>query len=170
MLLVLLCARAQGVGAETQAPRLGEVAGAADIAAHDTMVFTDGSGLPSGSGGVETGAALYRRHCSACHGEEGRGGPGGELAGGVEPLTSATPDQTIGTYWPYATTLFDFIRRAMPMTAPGTLNDDEVYALTAYLLHLNGIVGGNAVMDAASLAAVRMPNRGGFIGIDAQAP
>ncbi len=148
-------------------PQLGQPATANDIAAHDTMVFPDGAGLPAGRGGVTAGAELYRSHCVACHGERGRGGLGGELAGGEAPLTGEQPDQNIGTYWPYATTLFDFIRRAMPMTAPGSLSDDEVYALTAYLLHENGIIAADAVLDAATLTAVRMPNRDGFLWIDA---
>lgn len=168
---VVLVISGHAAGAvEPAPPRLGTPATTVDIAAHDTMVFPDGAGLPPGRGDVGAGAALYQRHCLACHGERGRGGSGGELAGGQEPLTSATPDQNIGTYWPYATTLFDFIRRAMPMTAPGSLTDDETYALTAYLLYENGIIAADAVLDAVSLSAVEMPNRDGFIGIDAQAP
>jgi S-disulfanyl-L-cysteine oxidoreductase SoxD len=156
--------------ADVGPPALGEPATPHDIETHDGMVFPDGEGLPPGRGSVAAGADLYRRHCVACHGERGRGGLGGELAGGRRPLTSATPDQNIGTYWPYATTLFDFIRRAMPMTAPGSLGPDEVYALTAYLLHENGIVAGDAVLDAAALTAIEMPNRDGFIWIDAPLP
>jgi len=148
-------------------PRLGQPATEQDIAAHDTLVFADGEGLPAGRGNVEAGSVLYLNQCAACHGARGRGGPGGELAGGTEPLTSTTPDQNIGTYWPFATTLFDFIRRAMPLMAPGSLKSDEVYALTAYLLYENGIVTEDAVLDAAALMAVEMPNRDGFIWIDA---
>lgn len=155
---------------ETAPYRFGTAASEAEIAAHNTFVFPDGEGLPAGRGSVTQGAALYRQHCVACHGANGRGGPGGELAGGTQPLTSATPDQTIGTYWPYATTLFDFIRRAMPMTAPGSLSNDNVYALTAYLLAENGIVSKDAELNAATLADISMPNRDGFIWIDAIAP
>jgi len=151
-------------------PALGTPATAHDIAIHATMVFPDGEGLPQGRGRVEAGSALFQRHCTACHGARGRGGSGGELAGGDEPLTSATPDKTIGTYWPFATTLFDFIRRAMPMTAPGSLKPDEVYALTAYLLFENGIVAADTELDADALRAVEMPNRDGFIWIDASRP
>ena len=100
----------------------------------------------------------------------GRGGPGGELAGAAKPLTSDTPDQTIGTYWPYATTLFDFIRHAMPLHAPGSLTNEEVYALCAYLLAENGVIAHDAELDAAALAAIVMPNRDGFIWIDAPRP
>ena len=109
---------------------------------------------------------LYAQHCVACHGPGGRGGPGGELAGGTQALTSNTPDQTIGTYWPYATTLFDFIRRAMPLDAPGSLEPDEVYALCAYLLAENGIIAPETELDAATLAAIVMPNRDGFDWVD----
>jgi cytochrome c len=134
------------------------------------MVFPDGEGLPAGHGDAREGEQLYVQYCIACHGLRGRGGSGSELAGATESLTSATPDKTIGTYWPYATTLFDFIRRSMPMTAPGTLADPEVYALTAYLLALNGIVGDEAVLDADTLARIEMPNQAGFIWVDAQPP
>jgi cytochrome c len=165
--LLLACATLGATAAETD-PAFGEPATAAEIARHDTMVFPDGAGLPPGHGDAATGAALYaKKHCIACHGQGGRGGPSGELAGGTEPLTSDTPDQTIGTYWPYATTLFDFIRRAMPLHAPGSLSDDEVYALCAYLLAENGIIAPDAELDAASLAAITMPNRDGFIWLDA---
>lgn len=151
-------------------PAFGKPATAGEIAAHDTFVFPDGTGLPAGRGDVATGAALYRTHCVICHGPGGRGGPGGELAGASEPLTSDTPDQTIGTYWPYATTLFDFIRRAMPLHAPGSLTNDEVYALCAYLLAENGIITADTELDAAGLAAIVMPNRDGFIRIDGPRP
>ncbi len=149
-------------------PELGEAATATDIAAQNTMIFPDGEGLPTGTGGVDAGEKLYVQHCIQCHGENGRGGAGGELAGGREPLTSDYPDQNIGTYWPFATTLFDFIRRAMPMTAPGSLSNDQVYALTAYLLYENDILERDVILDADGLAGLKMPNRDGFIWIDVQ--
>jgi mono/diheme cytochrome c family protein len=155
---------------EIVSPKLGEHATTADIAAHNTMVFPGGEGLPQGRGNAVVGEKLYLHHCVVCHGPNGRGGSGGELAGGHNALTSEFPDQNIGTYWPYATTLFDFIRRAMPMNSPGSLNDDEVYALTAYLLFENGLLAPDAVLDATTLAAIKMPNRNGFIWIDAQPP
>jgi mono/diheme cytochrome c family protein len=151
-------------------PRLGQPISAAEATRWDLNVFPDGRGLPPGRGTAAEGAALYQRHCQACHGEGGRGASAPELAGGSEPLTSLTPDQTIGLYWPYATTVFDYIRRAKPMLAPGTLSADEVYALTAWLLQVNGVVGAQDEMNAKNLAAVRMPNREGFVGIDAPAP
>lgn len=159
---------AQSLPDSTLAPgQHGRPATAAELDTRRNLVFPDGRGLPPGKGTVAHGEQLYRTQCLSCHGREGRGGSGGELAGGNPDLRAAQPDKTIGTYWPYATTLFDFIRRAMPFTAPWSLRDDEVYALVAYLLHRNGIVGADFVADAASVAAVRMPNRDGFIPIDA---
>lgn len=149
-------------------PGLGRPLDAA--AAASEVIFPDGRGLPAGSGTVTTGEQLYRGRCQRCHGVAGRGGSGGELAGGNPDLTRDQPDLVIGTYWPYATTLFDFIRRAMPLDAPRSLSDDEVYALCAYLLHLNGLLGAEARLDAAGLRALVMPNVDGFIGVDAPWP
>lgn len=105
---------------------------------------------------------LYLQHCLACHGERGAGGVNDTLAGGQGTLTSARPLKTIGSFWPQATTLFDYVRRAMPYPTPGVLADSEVYAITAYLLHVNGIVDETAVLDSRSLPAVVMPNADGF--------
>lgn len=143
---------------------------AAELAADESVIWPDGRNLPPGRGRVADGAALFAERCIACHGRAGRGGPGGELAGGDPDLTRAQPDQTIGTYWPYATTLFDFIRRAMPLDAPWSLADDEVYALVAYLLSLNGLLPADATLDRAGLLAVQMPNREGFDAIDVMLP
>lgn len=151
-----------------QGPGLGRPVDAATVARWDRDVFPDGQGLPAGRGDAVAGAALFRQLCAACHGPGGRGASAEELAGGSEPLTSPTPDKTVGLYWPYATTLFDFVRRAKPMTAPGSLDADAVYALTAYLLFANGLVGERDVIDARTLPAIRMPNRDGFDGIDAR--
>ena len=143
---------------------------AKDAGAWPALVRADGRGLPPGEGTVAAGRALYTERCLRCHGAEGRGGPGGELAGGTPDLRRASPDLTIGSYWPVATTLFDFIRRAMPMDAPRSLDDEQVYALCAYLLHLNGLWPADGRLDAAALAALRMPNRLGFEGIEAPLP
>lgn len=156
--------------AEPLAPRLGRPLSAAQAARFDLDVFPDGRGLPPGRGDALAGGWLYAARCAACHGPRGRGGTADELAGAQEPLTGHTPDKTIGSYWPYATTLFDFLRRAKPMESPGAFSADELYALTAYLLLLNGLVGERDPLDAAALPAVRMPNRAGFVGVDAESP
>ncbi|MFM0397508.1 c-type cytochrome [Paraburkholderia phytofirmans] len=136
---------------------------AQDLAAWNIDVAPDGRGLPAGSGDVATGAHIFAAKCAACHGARGQGGLGDQLIGGQGTLTSAKPKRTVGSYWPYATTLFDYIRRAMPYTAPESLSPDEVYALSAYLLNQNGIVPANTRLDAASLPRVVMPNRDGFV-------
>ena len=172
VLAVLALAGAITTGAVAQplVPRLGKPMTPQQAARGSLNVFPDGRGLPPGQGSAAQGAALYVSRCAACHGENGRGASAEELAGGSEPLTSPTPDKTIGLYWPYATTLFDFTRRSMPMNAPGSLSADEVYAITAYLLFVNRLIGEAEVMNAATLPKVRMPNRDGFIGIDAALP
>ncbi len=153
------------VMAEHKSPQLGYSANSSEVTAWSIGVFPDGTGLPEGQGSVIKGEKLYNQQCTGCHGPEGRGGSAEELAGAEHGLTGDEPDKTIGTYWPYATTIFDFTRRSMPLNAPGSLSDDEVYALTAYLLYLNGIIDQSAIMDAASLAKVEMPNRNGFLNI-----
>lgn len=162
---------ASGAGADApRGPTLGRKLSGADVAELRQTIYPDGSGLPPGRGDVREGARLYAEHCRACHGPEGRGASADELAGGRMSLDSDTPDKVIGTYWPYATTLFDFIARAMPLNAPKTLSADQVYAVSAYLLYLNGLLAEDAALDAASLAAIRMPNRDGFVWIDAPSP
>ncbi|MBI2801018.1 MAG: cytochrome c [Gammaproteobacteria bacterium] len=149
-------------------PALGTAPTADERARHDNFIFADGAGLPRGTGTVTRGQALYNAQCVSCHGSRGRGGNGGELAGGNPDLTAAQPDKNIGTYWPYAPPLFDFIRRSMPPRAPWSLSNADVYSLVAYLLNLNGLLAADGKLDAASLAAVKMPNRNGFVGIDAR--
>ncbi len=134
-----------------------------DLAAWNIDVAPDGRGLPAGSGDVATGAHLFAAKCAACHGAQGQGGLGDPLIGGQGTLASAKPRRTVGSYWPYATTLFDYIRRAMPYNAPESLSADEVYALSAFLLNQNGIVPANTRLDAASLPRVVMPNHDGFV-------
>jgi cytochrome c len=160
LLLVLLfapCARGEPLG-------LGSTPDPALLHAWDIDVVPTGAGLPAGAGSVAEGKRIYASKCAACHGRSGEGGPMDRLVGGQGTLASGHPVKTIGSYWPYATTLFDYVRRAMPFNAPQTLSNEEVYAVTGYLLHLNGIVPGDAVMDARTLAAVRMPNAAGFVG------
>jgi len=122
-----------------------------------------GKGLPEGRGTAAEGREIYANRCSRCHGPKGEGAESVALAGGRGTLTSAKPLKTVGSYWPYATTVFDYIRRAMPYDKPGTLSDSQVYALTAHVLFLNGIVEENVALDARTLPQVKMPNRDGFV-------
>ena len=130
-------------------------------------VLPDGRGLPPGSGSVEQGKLVYQEQCGACHGDKLQGGAGDRLIGGRGTLVNSDPThapmKTIESYWPYATTIFDYVKRAMPLATPGSLSDDQAYAVTAYILSEAKIVPPDSVLDAKSLAAVRMPNRGGFI-------
>lgn len=144
-------------------PGLGEPISAEDLAPWDLSIQPDGTGLPAGSGTAAAGAEVYAVKCIACHGEKGAGQPNDRLVGGHGTLTELAQVRTIGSFWPYASTVFDYIRRAMPFQAPQSLTNDEVYALTAYLLALNGIIDEDEVMNARTLARVRMPNRDGFI-------
>ena len=144
-------------------PGLGQPATAAEIALLDISIPPSGAGLPPGSGDARAGAKVYVAKCQACHGEKGAGKPADALVGGIGTPNSANPVRTVGSYWPHATTLFDYTRRAMPTTAPRSLTDDEVYAVTAYILHLNGIISETHPLNAQTLPAVRMPNRDGFV-------
>jgi len=148
-----------------QSPNLGQPASPEQIAHWDIGVMPDGEGLPAGKGTAQEGKAIYDKHCVACHGPEGVGGTADPLAGAKMALTSEYPEQTIGSYWPYATTIFDMTRRSMPMDKPGKLTNDEVYAITAYLLYLNNIIGESDEMNAETLPKVQMPNRDGFINV-----
>ena len=147
----------------TAAPHFGAPADPALVKAWDLSIPPDGSGLPAGKGSVSEGLATYTEKCVMCHGVNGVGKPADQLTGGVGSLATDKPVKTVSSYWPYATTLFDYIRRAMPITAPRSLTDHEAYALTAYILSIDGIVKKDAVLDAKSLPKVKMPNRDGFI-------
>lgn len=142
---------------------IGRAATSAEIAGWNIDIGRDGAALPPGSGSVERGRTVFSEQCAACHGDSGQGGVGDRLVGGQGTLASPKPIRTVGSYWPYASTLFDYIRRAMPQNAPQSLSNEDVYAVSAYILSLNGIVPANAVLDAKALAAVKMPNRDGFI-------
>ena len=144
-------------------PGLGTPLAAADVAAYDISIPPSGAGLPAGGGDARDGAKVYQAKCANCHGAKAAGKPADALAGGIGSLKTATPQRTVGSYWPHATTLFDYTRRAMPVDKPLSLSSDEVYAVTAYVLFVNGIVAEDARMDAQTLPRVRMPNRDGFI-------
>jgi len=155
-----------GGSAFAQSPNLGKPITESDIKAWDIAILPDGTNLPPGSGSPAQGAKVYAEHCMVCHAEGGKGGivPGaGPLVGGAPLTNGIDTTKTIANYYAYATTVFDYIRRAMPYTAPRSLRDDEVYALTAYILSLNKLIGENDVMDAKTLPQVKMPNRDNFI-------
>jgi cytochrome c len=143
---------------------LGRPATPDEIARIDISIPPDGKGLPAGSGSVSQGAAVFAQKCAVCHGANAEGTPSGDrLIGGIGSLNTANPLKTVASYWPYATTVFDYIRRAMPITNPQSLQNDEVYAVTAYILSVDNIVPKDAVLDAQSLPKVQMPNRAGFV-------
>jgi len=142
---------------------IGTPATAAEIAGWDIDIRPDGKGLPPGSGSVEDGEMMYEEKCASCHGSFGEGvGRYPILAGGEGTLTADRPERTIGSYWPYASTVWDYIHRAMPFPQPQSLTDDEVYAITAYVLNLNGLVDDDFVLTADNLASIEMPNKDGF--------
>ncbi len=165
---MLATAAAAQPAATTTRYGIGQPATAAQIQGWDIDVRgDDGLGLPPGKGTVKQGEEIYLSQCASCHGEFGEGnGRWPELMGGNGTLTSDDPRKTVGSYWPYAPTLFDYVRRTMPFTAPQSLSDDEVYAVTAYILHLNDLLPADAELDAAGLKAIRLPNRDGFIAED----
>lgn len=146
-----------------QGPELGVPATPEQIAGWNISVAPNGANLPAGSGTVAQGAAIYSTQCIACHGVNGEGGSGDRLSGGHNTLASGSAIKTVGSYWPYASTIFDYVRRAMPYQQPGTLSNEQVYALTAYLLQINGIIDEDTVMNAKTLPAVEMPNKDGFV-------
>lgn len=146
-----------------EAPGLGTPITTEELKAWDISIQPNGEGLPPGSGNAVKGKAIYLEKCAACHNVDGSGQPFDRLVGGQGTLGSGNPVKTVGSFWPHATTVFDYIRRAMPFQAPQSLTNDEAYALTAYLLSLNGIIKEGETMDARSLPRVRMPNRDGFI-------
>jgi S-disulfanyl-L-cysteine oxidoreductase SoxD len=148
----------------------GRLASISEITALDIDVRPDGKGLPAGSGTVLAGKAVYANKCAACHGATGVEGPNNRLVGpaseSTQPNSKLSPEKTIGNYWPYATTLFDYIRRAMPFNAPGSLTNEEVYALTAFLLHANKIIPPDATMNAETLPRIVMPAQKYFVTDD----
>ena len=167
---VAACQVADGGGATPATYGIGTPATAAEVAALNTDIETDGAGLPKGSGDAGKGAALYATQCASCHGAKGEGAPGNPpgpvLVGKSDGFNFGNDPKlvrTVGNYWPEATTLFDYIKRTMPLSAPGSLTDDEVYSLTAFLLAANEILPAGASLDSASLMAVKMPAKDKFV-------
>jgi S-disulfanyl-L-cysteine oxidoreductase SoxD len=153
-----------GAAFAEEGPNLAKPISQEDLASWDISIGPDGAGLPPGSGTVKEGEAVFMAKCEACHGAKGAGGPNDRLVGGRGTLAGEQPAvKTVGSYWPYATTLFDYVRRAMPLNESKSLTNNEVYAVVAYLLNLNGIIPESATMNAETLPKVMMPNRDGFI-------
>src|SRR5947199_614369 len=143
---------------------IGRTPTPAEIAGWNIDIDRDGHNLPQGSGTVRRGREIFDQQCAACHGARGEGGIGDRLVGGQGTLATPNPVRTVGSYWPYATTLFDYIRRAMPQNAPQSLSNADVYAVSAYVLNLNGWFPADGMLDAKTLAAIKMPNRSMFTG------
>jgi mono/diheme cytochrome c family protein len=158
-------ALAYGTSAQAQSPYgIGRPATPTEISGWNIDVDRDGNNLPSGSGSVGHGHEVFDQQCAACHGAKGEGAVGDRLVGGQGTLATSKPVRTVGSFWPYAPTLFDYIRRAMPQNAPQSLSNDDIYAVSAYILNLNGLLASDATLDAKTLSAIRMPNRGMFVG------
>lgn len=165
--LAILTVLTLGLPAHAQAQGhygIGRTATAAEIAGWNIDIGRDGSNLPPGSGSVGHGREVFDQQCAACHGAKGEGGIGDQLVGGQGTIATPKPVRTVGSYWPYAPTLFDYIRRAMPLNAPQSLGNEDVYAVSAYILNLNGLLAADATLDAKTLAAIKMPNRNMFVG------
>jgi S-disulfanyl-L-cysteine oxidoreductase SoxD len=159
--VALACA----TSAQAQSPYgIGRSATPAEIAGWNIDIDRDGNNLPPGSGMVGHGHEVFDQQCAACHGAKGEGGVGDRLVGGQGTLATPKPVRTVGSYWPYAPTLFDYIRRAMPQNAPQSLSNEDVYAVSAYILNLNGLLAADATLDAKTLSAIKMPNRKMFVG------
>lgn len=144
---------------------MGRPARAEELRQRDITTLPNGAGLPDGKGTATQGEAVYRDKCASCHGLNGEGNQpqGPQLVGGIGSLASDNPVRTVGSFWPYATSVWDYIHRAMPLNQPGSLAADDTYAVTAFLLNRNKIIEANDVMSKESLPKVRMPNRDGFI-------
>jgi mono/diheme cytochrome c family protein len=162
---VLAAGLACVTSAQAQTPYgIGRAATPAEIAGWNIDIDREGHNLPPGSGTVGHGHEVFDQQCAACHGAKGEGGIGDQLVGGQGTLATPKPVRTVGSYWPYAPTLFDYIRRAMPQNAPQSLGNDDVYAVSAYILNLNGLLPAEATLDAGALSAIKMPNRSMFVG------
>lgn len=158
-----LLAAAAMLAAQSPKYGVGHRPSEAELRALSVTVAPDGTGLPPGSGTAKQGRDVFAARCAKCHGEKGDGDVGPPLVGGHGSLATAKPKKTVGSFWPHATSVWNYVNRAMPFNQPGSLTHSEVYAAVAYILHLNGIVSETQVLDAKSLPKVRMPNRDGFV-------
>lgn len=165
MLRLLFAAALTVASLSAQSPtyHVGRAATPDEIARRDISVAPDGKGLPAGEGTAVAGAVIYENRCRECHGPEGQGADETGFIGKPSDLKGDSPKRTVGSYWPYATTLWDYINRAMPFDRPGELNRDQVYSVVAYILHLNGIVAEEDKLNAETLPKILMPNREGFV-------
>ena len=161
--IVVAAAAAATLSAQSTGDRVGRPPTPEEIRELGSAIAPDGTGLPAGSGTVAAGRELFAAQCARCHGPNGEGDVGARLVGGQGTLATPRPLKTVGSFWPYSTTLWDYVNRAMPFARPGLLEPSEVYAAVAYVLNLNGIIEAEQVMDATSLAKVKMPNRDGFV-------
>ena len=158
-------ALAFATSARAQSPYgIGRAATPAEIAGWNIDIDRYGNNLPPGGGSVSRGRVVFEQQCASCHGAKGEGGVGDRLVGGKGSLSTPNPVRTVGSYWPYAPTLFDYIRRAMPQNAPQSLSNEDVYAVSAYIFNLNGLLPADATLDAKTLSAIKMPNRSMFVG------
>jgi S-disulfanyl-L-cysteine oxidoreductase SoxD len=160
---LVVAAGASPVASQLSTYGVGRPPTTEEVRAWELTVPPDGQGLPPGRGTVALGQVVFAERCAACHGETGEDPTYSRLVGGHGTLATDKPIQTVGSFWQYATTLWSYIRRAQPFDNPGSLTADQVYAVTAYLLHRNGIIGAQEVMDATTLPLVKMPNRDGFV-------
>ena len=162
--LTIVLAGAAPLAAQSPKFGVGKTPTPDEIRGLGAAIAPDGGGLPEGSGTVAEGQAVYAARCASCHGPHGEGnGVGAALVGGNGTLATARPLKTVGSFWPQATTVWDYVNRAMPFDQPGLLKPEEVYAVVAYILNLNGIIADAVVMNAKTLPTVKMPNREGFV-------
>jgi hypothetical protein len=161
--LLLVIPLSIGAALHAQSLGIGRAVEGSSADSFRSAVLPDGRGLPPGSGSAREGKAIYAARCASCHGATGTEGPFDPLRGGQGTLTKPGAVKTVGSYWPYATTLWDYINRTMPYDRPGSMAVDEVYAVTAYVLHLNGLVAEQDELSDTTLATVKMPNRDGFL-------
>lgn len=161
--LVVACVFAASLSAQSPEHGVGRTPTEQEIRALGATVAPDGTGLPDGSGSAVEGRAIFAQRCAKCHGEKGAGDVGPPLVGGQGTLATAKPLKTVGSFWPYATSVWNYVNRAMPFNQPGLLSPAEVYAAVAYILFMNGIVREKDVLNAKTLPKIRMPNRDGFV-------